>query len=105
MTAHAVPTRRILEHVARGAALLDRDLFGWRSRVDVARLDMTMTGDSLLGQVACAMFPASHPNGAYLLLLDRLGLDRIHEVSCGFVAIDGEDVELGQVWASEVTQA
>jgi hypothetical protein len=51
MSTTVTETETVAERVARGAAWLDEVKPGWRGRVDVAELDMTLTTDCVLGQV------------------------------------------------------
>jgi hypothetical protein len=62
--------------VSRGVALLDREMGDWRSRIDLAKLDMSRLDSDVLAQLF----------GAYITGLEQLGvpLDTTDDVDCGF---------------------
>lgn len=59
------------EHVARGAALLDKKVPGWESRIDLSELDLGSECRCVVGQLF----------GDYWAGKDRLGV----ETACGYL--------------------
>jgi hypothetical protein len=86
--------------VARGAALLDEKVPGWRERIDVEKLYMEQPLHCIVGQ-ACG----GYMGGMHALGLEPWGAG--HGVHYGFMSPDGSirmDTRLEDAWREELAR-
>jgi hypothetical protein len=89
-------TGKYAERIAKGAALLDKKVPGWRQRIDLGKLNIRWPGDCVIGQLIAGL-------PYYRVLEDWFGRDGTWErgIEHGFEwdsAAGDDDVELTAAW-------